>query len=47
MKKFIIIVRHINYEEMWATTNNFKQAVKFTLEAITENKGKTVKILAV
>ena len=44
MKKFIIVVRHINYEEKWATTNNYQTAVKYALEAIIANKGRIVKI---
>jgi len=44
MKKFIIIVRHFNYEEKWATTNNYKTAFSFAIEAILANKGKIVKI---
>ena len=44
MKKFIITVRHFNYEENWATTNNYQTAVKFALEAILANKGKQVRI---
>ncbi|MCF6366171.1 MAG: hypothetical protein L3J35_08215 [Bacteroidales bacterium] len=44
MKKFIIIVRQFNYEERRATTNEYKIAVRYALEAILANKGKSVKI---
>ncbi len=44
MKKFVIIVRHANFEELWATTNNFTTALKYAIEAILSNKGKIVKI---
>ena len=44
MKQFIITVRHINYEEKWATTGNFATAIQYALEAILANKGKVVKI---
>ena len=44
MKKFVIIIRHANFEEMRATTGNFKTALKYAVQAILENKGKTVQI---
>lgn len=44
MKKFVIIIRHANFEELWATTNNFKTALEYAVQAILENKGKVVKI---
>ena len=44
MKKFVIIVRHKNFEELWATTRNYKTALKYAIQAILENKGKTVQI---
>jgi len=44
MKKYLIIVRHLSYEEMWATTNDFKTAVKYAREAVAANKGKKVVI---
>ncbi len=44
MKKFVIIIRHANFEEMWATTGDFKTALKYAVQAILENKGKTVQI---
>ncbi len=44
MRKFIITVRQNNYEEKWATTNNYQTAVRYALEAILANKGRIVKI---
>lgn len=45
MKKYIVIVRHSNYEEKYATTNDYKTAVIYALEAVRENKGKVIKIV--
>lgn len=44
MKRFVIIIRHLNYEENWATTNDHKTAVKYAIEAILANRGKVVQI---
>ena len=44
MKKYLIIVHHRGYEELWATTNDFKTAVRYAREAIAENDGKKVVI---
>ncbi len=44
MKQFVIIIRHLKYEEKFATTNNHKTAVKYAIEAILANRGKVVQI---
>jgi hypothetical protein len=44
MKKYLIKVLHPEYEELWATTNDFNTAVKYAREAIIENEGKKVVI---
>ena len=44
MKKYLIIVHHANYDELWATTNDYETAVKFAKEAETANEGELVEI---
>jgi hypothetical protein len=45
MKKYIVVVRHSGYIEKYATTNDFKTALLYALEAGLENIGKVIKII--
>lgn len=45
MKKYTVVIRHSDYIEKYATTNDFKTAVLYALEAFHENKGKVIKII--
>jgi hypothetical protein len=44
MKKYLIIICRSNFEEKYATTNNYQIALKYALEAIIENEGAVIKI---
>jgi len=45
MKKYTVVIRHSDYIEKYATTNDLITAVLFALEAFQENKGKVIKII--